>query len=154
MNILVVYDSEFGNTEQLAEVIAERLHQHGHIELTTAEQAPRTMPEAMDLLVVGGPTQGHGASPSLRSWLEGLEPVHGVRAAAFDTRFAKPRWLTGSAALMIARRLGGLGFHLVRDPESFFVTHSEGPLIDGELDRAAAWADMLANELVKANSLG
>jgi flavodoxin len=91
MNILMVYDSKFGNTEQIAQVVAERLDRHGQVQLTTAELAPRTMPKALDLLVVGGPTQGHGASPVLRTWLEHLEPVHGVQAAAFDTRFAKPR---------------------------------------------------------------
>ena len=148
MNILVVYDSKFGNTERIAQVIAERLQRHGPVELLTADLAPRTMPRSLSLLVAGGPTQGHGASPALRGWLEGLEPAHGVRAAAFDTRFAKQRWLTGSAAHMIARRLGRIGFQLVDDPESFFVAHTEGPLLDGEIDRAAAWADTLANQLI------
>jgi hypothetical protein len=118
--------------------------------LSTAEEAPRTVPGALDLLVVGGPTQGHGASPSLRGWLDGLEQAHGVRAAAFDTRFANPSWLTGSAARVATRRLGRLGFRLVGAPESFFVAHSQGPLLDGELDRAAEWADALANEVVLA----
>jgi flavodoxin len=148
MKVLVVYDSKFGNTERIAQVIAGRLQRHGSVELMNVELAPRTMPQSLNLLVVGGPTQGHGASPALRDWLEGLEPTHGVRAGAFDTRFAKPRWLTGSAAGVIARRLNRLGFDLVRDPESFFVAHSEGPLLDGEDDRAAAWAERLANHLI------
>jgi len=148
MKVLVVYDSKFGNTERIAQMIAERLQRHGSVELMTVELAPRTMPHSLNLLVVGGPTQGHGASPALRGWLEGLEPAHGVRAGAFDTRFAKPRWLTGSAARVIARRLGRLGFHMVGDPESFFVAHTEGPLLEGEHDRAAARADTLANQLI------
>jgi flavodoxin len=150
MNILVVYDSKFGNTEHVARVITERLGRRGRVTLIAAEEAPRTIPEVVDLLVVGGPTQSHGASPSLRGWLEALEPVHGVRAVAFDTRFAKPRWLTGSAAEVIARRLRRAGFQPVRDPESFLVAHAEGPLLDGELDRAAGWADTLADELITA----
>jgi flavodoxin len=150
MNILLVYDSKFGNTEQIARVIAERLQRHGNVELTTTGDAGRTVPETVDLLVVGGPTQGHGASPLLRGWLERLAPTGGIQAAAFDTRFAKARWLTGSAARVIARRLGRLGFHLVGGAESFFVAHSEGPLLDGELDRAAVWADTLAG----ASTLG
>jgi flavodoxin len=153
MNILIVYDSKFGNTEQVARVVAERLHRQGGVTLITAEEAPRMVPGAVDLLVVGGPTQGHGASPSLRGWLEGLEPVDGVRAAAFDTRFAKPRWLTGSAGRVIVRQFGRLGFQLVGDPESFLVAHTEGPLLDGELDRAARWADTLANELITAATI-
>jgi flavodoxin len=153
MNTLVVYDSKFGNTEQLARVIAVQLRQRGPVTLTTADKAQRTDLEAVDLLVVGGPTQGHGGSLALRGWLEGLKPGHGVRAAAFDTRLAKPRWLTGSAAQVIARRLDGLGFDLVADPESFFVAHTEGPLLDGELDRAAGWADTLAGQLIARGDL-
>jgi hypothetical protein len=60
----------------------------------------------------------------------------------------KPRWLTGSAAQVIARRLDGFGLDLVADPESFFAAHTEGPLLDGELDRAAGWADTLAGQLI------
>lgn len=149
MNILVVYDSKFGNTERIATEIAERLHRHGPVELLNVERAPRAMPRSLDLLVVGGPTQGHGASPALRRWLEGLQPVDGVRAAAFDTRFAKARWLTGSAAVVVARQLRRAGFQIVRDPESYFVAHTEGPLIDGELERAADWADTLVAQLIK-----
>lgn len=148
MKVLVVYDSKFGNTERIALVVADRLHRHGSVELMNVELAPRSMPQSLNLLVVGGPTQGHGASPALRGWLEGLEAAQGARAGAFDTRFAKPRWLTGSAARVIARRLGGLGFHMVGDPESFFVAETEGPLLEGETDRAAAWADTLANQLI------
>jgi hypothetical protein len=47
-------------------------------------------------------------------------------AAAFDTRFGKPRWLTGSSALRIARRLRRSGWLLVAPPECFFVIHAEG----------------------------
>ena len=148
MKVLVVYDSKFGNTEKLAQVIAERLHQRGHVTVTTADKAQRTILEVMDLLVVGGPTQGHGISPAMRGWLAGLEPGHRVPAAAFDTRFAKSRWLTGSAAKLIAAHLRGLDFDLVADPESFFVAHSQGPLLDGELERAAGWADTLAGKLI------
>ncbi len=152
MNTLVVHDSKFGNTERVARAVAERLQRHGAVELTTADRAPLTMPRALDLVVVGGPTQGRGVSPALRTWLQAVEPVDGVRAAAFDTRFAKPRWLTGSAAQVIARRLGRLGFHMVGGPESFFVAHSEGPLLDLELERAANWAATLTNEHIRAAS--
>lgn len=148
MNVLVVYDSKFGNTERVAQAIAERLGRHAGVTLTTVERAPRAVPDTLDLLVVGGPTQGHGASPVLRGWLGELERVEGVRAAAFDTRFAKPRWLTGSAARVIAHRLDGLGFRLLRDPESFFVAHTEGPLLEEELKRAGQWAEALAGQLV------
>ena len=146
MHIVVVYDSHFGNTERIARAIAERLGRHGDVRVASIQGGPHTAPGALDLLVVGAPTQGHGVSPAMRRWLDGLRQVAGVHAAAFDTRFAKPRWLTGSAARFVAGHLGRLGFRLVRDPESFYVAHTHGPLLDGELERAARWADTLADQ--------
>jgi hypothetical protein len=35
----------------------------------------------------------------------------------------------------------------VAPPESFFVNGKEGPLVEGELDRATAWAESLALKL-------
>jgi len=55
-----------------------------------------------------------------------------------------PQLLTGSAAKAIGRRLRRHGFELVAEPESFVVAHSEGPLADGEWDRAVDWGRTLA----------
>ena len=66
-------------------------------------------------------------------------------AAAFDTRIDKPPALTGVAARGIAKRLGRRGWKLVAEPESFFVEDSEGPLADGELERAREWGKALAH---------
>jgi hypothetical protein len=38
---------------------------------------------------------------------------------------------------------------VIADPESFLVEDSEGPLAEGELDRARAWGESLV-ELVRA----
>lgn len=36
------------------------------------------------------------------------------------------------------------GYQLAAEPESFFVDDAEGPLGEGELDRARAWGQTLA----------
>ena len=59
------------------------------------------------------------------------------------SRFDKPVWLTGSAARAAAKRLRAKGHPLVASPESFFVTHAEGPLADHELNRARVWGRAL-----------
>ncbi len=69
--------------------------------------------------------------------------------AAFDTRL----WLDtidskalrfvvdkgGYAANSIAKSLVKKGGQLAAPPEGFLVTGEQGPLKDGELDRASAW---------------
>jgi hypothetical protein len=135
----------------------------------TVDELPPEVVGAAGLLVVGGPTHARGMAranahqtiardgsyseygpvlagqESLRGWLERL-PTGRAAAAAFDTRFAKPRWLTGSAATKIAQLLGCKGYKVV-GTESFFVQTTGGPLADGERERAVAWGRALATSL-------
>jgi hypothetical protein len=65
--------------------------------------------------------------------------------AAFDTRVTW-WWLRpfGYAAPKIAKHLKKKGGKLVVDGEGFFVTGGKGPLREGEVERAAAWAGKVA----------
>src|SRR5690349_17376225 len=146
MKILVIYDSKFGNTAHIAQAIAEVLQEHGRVRLVPVAEAETVTLAGVDLLAVGGPTQAHGISPALTAWLANLpwDAARSVPAVTFDTRYRKPAWLTGSAAHTLAKRLEQHGCHMLMPAESFFVTGSEGPLEDGELDRAAAWAREIA----------
>lgn len=144
MKALVVYDSKFGNTEQLARAIAETLAagEPAAVVPVPASTARARDLVGIDLLAVGGPTQGHGLSPALKAFLESLpsEAVRDLPTVTFDTRLAWPRFLSGSAATASAKRLTQQGARLLRPPESFLVTGSEGPLAEGELARATTWA--------------
>ncbi len=67
--------------------------------------------------------------------------------ATFDTRIKKGRWFpTGSAASAAAKRLKKLGYQVVVEPEQFAVVESEGPLEEGELERAEQWGTQLADQ--------
>ena len=57
--------------------------------------------------------------------------------------------MTGSAARGIARRLRHHGYDVI-GIESFLVADAEGPLEEGELDRARAWAAGLVAGRVRA----
>ena len=48
--------------------------------------------------------------------------------------------MTGAASVGIGKRLEQKGAQLVLEPESFLVEGAEGPLVEGELERARAWA--------------
>ena len=166
MKAVVVYESSYGNTAAIGEAIADTLRTEGvDVRAGSVDTIRPTEVAAIDLLIAGGPTHMHGMTrPStrkagaadtkntyeeptvvtgLREWLADVAP--GVRrpAAAFDTRFDKSVVITGSAAKGIAKRLEHLGFRLLVEPESFFVTN-ENRLVDGELEHAAAWARSLA----------
>jgi hypothetical protein len=84
------------------------------------------------------PVEPGAEGPGVREWLQALPKVRGVKAAAFDTRGAVR--MAGGAAHGIARKLRGHGYDLAAEPEGFIIEDTEGPLRDGERDRAKAWA--------------
>ena len=142
MKFLVVYESDYGNTERLARAIAEALHEQGEARVAPVGGVSGLSDGEIDLLVVGAPTQLHGLTDGMREMLESLPKgaLRGMRALAFDTRYRGPRLVRGSAAKEIAGLLRHLGCRLLAPPESFFVKGEEGPLEPGEEYRAKAWA--------------
>lgn len=155
MHVVVVYDSEYGNTRQVAEVIAAELTTAGDVQVENVHEADLDLPPDTGLLVVGGPTQVHGISRRLREQLSGLpkQALTGVVAEAFDTRAQGPRLLTGAASAGIGRMLKSKGAALGGEPQSFVVLGKEGPLADGELERARLWARaVIARMLVGAKA--
>lgn len=143
MNALVVYDSQFGNTERIAQVIAIALRPFGQAQATRVDPAHLAEVQGVDLLVLGSPTQGWRPTPAMQAFLAKIvayDADKGLEIACFDTRFHKPDWLTGSAAKRMANKLLAVGIAPLVSPESFFVIHQEGPLEVGEEERAANWA--------------
>ena len=147
MKVLIVYDSVYGNTEKIARGIAEAITPSAEIKVLRAGEANPSELESLDLLMVGSPTHAGRPTPAVQDFLNKVTPqsLKGSKVAAFDTRvtskFAK---IFGNAAGRIAGHLKKKGGVLVASPENFFVTGREGPLKEGELERAAAWAKGLS----------
>ncbi len=169
MRAVVVYESVFGNTREIAEAVAEGLRGGVDVRLCPVSEATADDLAAAELVVVGGPTHMHGMSsslsrkmgidtavkkgeavdesaegPGLRKWFHEMPRATGVRGAAFDTRLPGSRMKTGSASKGIARRLRRSGYELAVAPESFIVQDAEGPPAEGELERARSWGGSLA----------
>jgi flavodoxin I len=142
MKTLVVYDSVHGNTEQIARAIGDAVG--GDVEILHAGAADASALKAVDLLFVGAPTHGGRASPGMKGFLEKVQgsALDGIDVAAFDTRLTAG-WVRifGYAAGRIGKTLEKMGGTLIASPEGFFVKGTEGPLKEGELERAAQWAE-------------
>lgn len=163
MKTLVVYESLFGNTEQLARAIAQGL---GSVEVRDVAETTVEDLASADLLVLGGPThafsmtrettrrdahrQGAAQGADARGLREliGELPAHlSSEVATFDTRVGKARHLPGSAARAATKDLRRHHGTKVLAQETFFVEDTPGPLLDGELDRAVAWGVGLRSRL-------
>jgi len=155
MDAVVVYESFWGNTAQVARAIAEGIGPEARL-LTTDEATDAVLAPA-NLIVVGAPILGFSLptesmrkqistdpkapSPadlsheSMRTWLEAV-PKGDARYATFETGF---KWSPGSSARKIGRSLEAAGYQQLVKPERFLITGSYGPLDEGEVERARAW---------------
>ena len=62
MRALVVYESMYGNTKEIAAAVADGLSTRMPVQLTEVGAAPTLLADDIGLLVVGGPTHAHGMS--------------------------------------------------------------------------------------------
>src|SRR5512139_452433 len=126
MNALVVYDSQFGNTEQIARTIAGALGQTGQARAVRVDNADPGDLQGVDLLVVGSPTQGWKPTAAMQTFLDRIPSgaLTGRSAGSFDTRYRG--FFAGSAARGMAKSLGKQGYSLPLPAESFFVKGKEG----------------------------
>ena len=171
MRALVVYESMFGNTRNVALAVAEGIGTKMAVEAIEVGAAPAKLASDVGLLVVGCPTHIHGMSTAksrataseraggpiissgagMREWLATLRPEPGLTAAAFDTRTSGPMIFTGSAAKTAAKLLRRAGLRQVDEPRSFVLEGPTDQLADRvptqELAAARAWGEGLAADL-------
>lgn len=160
MKVAIIVESLWGNTRAVAEAVAEGLREAAPDARVTVAGPDDSgaIAEDVTVLLLGGPThafgmsregtrsdagrRGAGEAPArgVREWIATAEPRAGVRVITFDTRV---KGFPGSASGSAARALRKRGWD-AEDGESFFVGGYEGPLGEGELERARAWGADLA----------
>ena len=180
MQVLMVYESVFGNTHRVADAITGGVRGAGAFaECVPVADATADRLAAADLVIVGGPTHARGmsisksragaaqdaAKPDKKGETHAVDPdaegtglrdwFHGIPRAQPGSRAAAfdtrlGSKLAGGAAKGIARRLHQHGYDLVAEPEGFIVDDAYGPMRAGELDRASAWGAGLATLAVTA----
>ncbi len=152
MKALVIYDSYFGNTEKVAQAIGDALGPGENVQTLKVSDVKPEQLEGIELLIFGSPTRAFRATTAINGFLKRIPAggLRGVKVAGFDTRIAledvNSRVLNffvrifGYAAEPISKKLQKKGGEVAAAPEGFIVKDTEGPLKDGELERAAAWA--------------
>lgn len=151
MKVLVVYDTFFNNTKQIAEAINNSINLGNRMHAKNVKEVTKNDLIGIDILVVGSPTRGFNATKPIINLLKSLDnnSLNGVRVAAFDTRSEIEKInikiltflvrIFGYAAEKILKKLVAKGGTPIKEPCGFFVTDTEGPLKTGEYDRASAW---------------
>lgn len=175
MSAVVLYESEFGATRQVAEAITAGFREVSHAALENVRDVVHPLLMSVDLLIVGAPTHVRSlptdeTRQSARTWPDKpgstlrLEPhteLSGVRewlasahlddvtAVAFATRMEAPRALTGSATHAIERGLRHAGATIGNTSETF-VVDKRGRVLPDEILRATTWGHQLAETTARA----
>jgi flavodoxin len=150
VNTLVVYFSKFGHTQMIAESIAEEIKSAGPVRLLSSDQLKASDMEIVDLVVMGSPTHRMNLPEVVRSIFEKLPKrvLSGKSVAAFDTSYKmSPILARFTAAKKLTQKLRKLGGKRITQPETFYVVGREGPLYDGEIERARDWARTILDRL-------
>jgi flavodoxin len=138
MKALVIFDTSFGNTKIIAETVARELG--NDTKAISVSDFNNNELEGTDLLVVGSPIIGWKPSERMGSFLASLskDQLKGFKVATFDTRVKI--FFHGDVAKKIAQTLKEAGAEIIVEPQAFLVKGKEGPLIDGEIEKAIEWA--------------
>lgn len=138
---LVVFDSTYGNTRQIAEAIANEIEGKA----IPVKEIQKSDLSEIELLIVGSPINGWQPLPSISEFLKSLPDLSGVSATSFDTRVKL--FIHGDAKNKIAKALKSAGAEIVTDPMAFYVKGSEGPLLENEIENAKKWAREIVEKI-------
>ncbi|MFX1577418.1 MAG: flavodoxin family protein [Promethearchaeota archaeon] len=135
MKAVVVYDTKFGNTKQVAEGIAEVLN----ADIINVSAIDSSKLREYDVFAFGCPVHAWNMSAGMKKALKLLEGESfvGKKVGTFDTRIASR--FAGNAAKKIQSKLKKLGFDIAMKPVHFIVTGREGPLAEGEMEKVKAF---------------
>jgi flavodoxin len=144
MKALVIYDSQYGNTEKIAKAIGKGFTGDVKV-MKVGDVKPEDIAWAKTV-IIGSPTQAGRQTAAIKTFGEGLkaDSFTGKRLAAFDTRVKGFAKIFGFAAPKIEAGLKDKGGNFTAQPQGFIVKGKEGPLAEGEEDRATTWAKAIA----------
>jgi flavodoxin len=140
MKGIVVYDSNFGNTEKVALALARGLKEKGaEVDCFRIDDVDVERLVEYDFIAVGGPTHIIRTSKLMKGFLEKLRTIDlkELKGFSFDTRnesrMNSRSWLLleNSAARVIENVLKRRKVDIVRPRSSALVDGREGPLHEG-----------------------
>lgn len=140
MKILIIYDTNFGNTQKVAYLIGEELKPGNDVKVTSIAGIKPTDLAGINLLIMGSPINGWRPTEKIRNFLSTFKhnQLKDLNIATFDTRVKI--FFHGDAAKTMAKSLKQVGAEQIVEPVGFFVKGSEGPVLDEELAKVKNWA--------------
>jgi len=149
---IIIYDTSYGHNKIIAETIAETLKKSGlEVDLFYVKDVKELHAKDYDFLVLGSPTRMSRMSFTMSRFIDTKikrEEWKDKLFAAFGTNLVQSIEKGGpSAAEQIAKKLSEKGLKQVLPVLRPAVLGAEGPLKEGEVEKAREYAEELASKL-------
>ena len=152
VKILVVFESNYGNTKHAAEKITEGLNEVDGIEFSLKEFKEvdlKTIPD-YDAFLVGSPNHMGGPTRGIKGFIDKLGELRleGKMFAVFDTYMEKD---FGKAVKKMEKRINEkvLGLKQIAAGLSVKVHGMKGPIVEGDLPKCKEFGKNIATQLKK-----
>jgi len=145
MKVLIICDSNYGNTMLIAKEIAKNIGDVANV--VTVKEFKDSDLSGIDLLIFGSPIVGWRPTETATALLGSLtgKLPKDLKFSTFDTRVKL--FIHGDAKEKIAAMLRNAGATQVFEPQAFYVKGKEGPLFEGELEKSANWAKLIKSKM-------
>jgi flavorubredoxin len=152
VSVFVVYDSKYGNTKRVAEIVAEGLRDVEGVEvsLCSVKEVDMSKVAGYDVLVLGAPN--HMASPSRtmmkfvdRSTSLDLKVKNVVVFGTYSGRVRDPDRAVKKMEKKLKEKVPET--KLISSSLSVRVLGITGPIFEGELDRCREFGRRIANQV-------
>jgi len=156
MKILIVYDSVFGNTEKVVNSIAKILGERHQVDIQRINSLSLEALNKSELLIIGSPTRGFKATKPINGFISDipLNVLSKINICVFDTRIRVEK-INNKLSRFIVRKGGYASEKMIKQLEkkkaniiypanAFYVVDTEGPLEEGELERAENWVKSIS----------
>lgn len=162
MKVAVIYDSLFGNTKKIADVIVDTISEQNVVKLMHVKEAVFREIRSSQVLILGSPTHYGKDTPDMEGFINRLKPedISRKAIATFDTRIdinvvgrglKTVMRLMGYAAEKMEGKLLKMGGRAAIPCRGFIVEEKDGPLRTGEKERASEWASRILDYICTLN---
>jgi flavorubredoxin len=150
MNVIIVYESKYGNTKLAAEAIMKGLKEIGGIEASLSEHREIDLEKILeyDAILIGSPNHLGGPTRGIKGFIDklGMLELEGKKFAVFDTYMGKDfEKAVRKMEKHINEKVPGLK-RLVPGL-SIKVKGIKGPIEEGELQKCREFGKKIAAQL-------
>jgi len=150
--VLIAYNTVYGNTRRVAELIAQGIKDGGVRDVTVVDMEKTDPKQAVnfDVILLGCPNHARRPTRAFSKFVDGMKKlgITGKHVAAFDTYIGSQfQVATSKMEKQFAEKLHGST--LLSPSLSIKVNETKGPIADGEETKCVSFGSGLATKIGK-----